>query len=65
MRSLKNVRIVGDDRAYVAQQIVARYETGVTIRQIATESGRSYGWVHGILAEAGVLRTRARKPARS
>lgn len=47
-------RIVGDDRARLTELYVRHYEDGHSIRAIAEASGRSYGFVHRILAEAGV-----------
>ncbi|MCT2591169.1 transcriptional regulator [Streptomyces sp. N2-109] len=44
-----------DQRADVAALVVAAYtEDKKAIRQIAAECGRSYGFVHGILADANV-----------
>ena len=52
-------RIKGADRDKVAKRYVARYRKGESIRSIAEESGRSYGFVHRILNEAEVtLRSR-------
>ncbi len=47
-------RIVGDERQSLAQTYVARYQSGDSIRAIADASGRSYGFVHRVLAENGV-----------
>ena len=44
-------RIVGDERDTLAQEYVRRYEAGDSIRAIANASGRSYGFVHRVLAE--------------
>ncbi len=52
-------RIVGDERNALAESYVAKYSAGHSIRAIAEDSGRSYGFVHRVLAESGVeLRAR-------
>lgn len=52
-------RIVGEKRTRVAESLAKQYEKGASIRAIAASIGRSYGFVHRILAEEGVvLRTR-------
>ncbi len=48
-------RVVGVERDAVAAQIVPRYERGESIRRIAVSIGRSYGFVHRLLLESGVL----------
>jgi len=54
-------RLVGADRATVAAQFKEAYEKGTSIRQIAARTGRSYGFVHHTLSNAGVpLRGRGR-----
>lgn len=50
----KGHRITGAERAQVSKRIVALYVTGSPIRAIADHTGRSYGFVHRILGEAGV-----------
>jgi hypothetical protein len=50
----KRVRIVGDARQQAIAEIKSRYEQQMPIRAIATEIGRSYGFVHRCLDEAGV-----------
>lgn len=52
-------RIVGDERESLAAEYARRYDAGSSIRAIAAESGRSYGFVHRVLAENGIsLRAR-------
>jgi predicted transcriptional regulator len=48
-------RIVGGERESLAAEYARKYEAGSSIRSIAAESGRSYGFVHRVLAESGVL----------
>ncbi len=38
------------------EQILAAYRTGLSIRAVADQVGRSYGAVHRALAQAGVER---------
>lgn len=55
----KGVRITGPGRDRLAKEICRKYESGQTIRALAEETGRSYGFVHRLLADAGVpLRAR-------
>ena len=49
-----HARITGKDRDKITKQIATRYRKGATIRELSTEYGRSYGWIHRILSEAGV-----------
>lgn len=52
-------QIVGRERDRIAARLRQRYLAGATIRELATETGRSFGWVRTLLLEAGVvLRTR-------
>lgn len=53
-RPRKGARIVGDARDALAADMGRRYAAGVSIRALAAESGRSYGFVHRVLAEQGV-----------
>ena len=53
-RLAKGARITGAGREDLAATLVARYRRGESIRSIAQDIGRSYGFVHGVLAEAGV-----------
>ena len=50
----KGSRITGDSRNDLASSLVQRYERGESIRSLADDIGRSYGFVHGVLAESGV-----------
>lgn len=52
--SPKGARILGEARAELAEQIRVRYEAGESIRSIAGDLGRSYGFVQGLLKEVGV-----------
>ncbi|MFC9618383.1 helix-turn-helix domain-containing protein [Streptomyces sp. NPDC056910] len=50
----KGKRITGAERDELAAELRAAYEGGASIRGIAGSTGRSYGFVHRILTEAGV-----------
>ena len=50
----KGARITGGDRSKLAADLKRKYATGESIRALAAETGRSYGFVHRILAESGV-----------
>lgn len=54
-----HTRLTGPERQRVSNQLRWAYLDGASIRQLADETGRSYGFVHAILSEAGVpLRAR-------
>ncbi|OEJ28912.1 transcriptional regulator [Streptomyces agglomeratus] len=50
----KGTRITGTARDKIAAEIKSAYEGGASIRTIAQDKGRSYGFVHRILTEADV-----------
>jgi Helix-turn-helix domain len=50
----KGARIIGPARDTLTAELVRKYDNGASIRQLAQDTGRSYGFVHGLLAEAGV-----------
>lgn len=50
----KGARITGGDRSKLAADLTKKYTGGSSIRQLAAETGRSYGFVHRILAESAV-----------
>ncbi|WP_431928593.1 helix-turn-helix domain-containing protein [Nonomuraea jabiensis] len=54
MRLRPNVRITGAERHQLAQLVADRYQAGEPIRTLALSLGRSYGFVHQLLEEAGV-----------
>lgn len=49
----KGRRITGLDRDRLSADLKKRYESGVSIRDLAAEIGRSYGFVHRVLLESG------------
>ncbi|HQY33583.1 helix-turn-helix domain-containing protein [Actinotalea sp.] len=50
----KGSRITGESRSDLAASLVERYGRGESIRSMAQDLGRSYGFVHGVLVESGV-----------
>ena len=50
----KGARITGGDRSKLAADLKRKYSSGQSIRQLAAETGRSYGFVHRMLSESGV-----------
>ena len=48
----KGVRVLGPDRAELQADLKAKYEAGASIRSLAQETGRSYGFVHKVLVES-------------
>ena len=50
----KGARVTGNDRAKLATELKKKYSTGASIRALAEETGRSYGFVHRMLTESGV-----------
>ena len=55
----KGTRVTGADRTKLASDLQKRYSAGESIRTLAASTGRSYGFIHRILAESGVpLRSR-------
>jgi predicted transcriptional regulator len=51
---VKGARISGGQRDKLATDLKKQYESGRSIRELASETGRSYGFVHRLLSEAGV-----------
>ena len=49
----KGTRITGPERDKLAADLKKKYDKGESIRVLAENSGRSYGFVHRILSESG------------
>lgn len=47
----KGVRVVGEQRDALGSELAERYTQGESIRSIAQDIGRSYGFVHGVLRQ--------------
>jgi hypothetical protein len=50
----KGARITGGDRSKLSADLKRKYSGGASIRSLAAETGRSYGFVHRMLSESGV-----------
>ncbi|MFD0775211.1 helix-turn-helix domain-containing protein [Streptomonospora algeriensis] len=50
----KGTRVTGAERSELASELKRRYDEGESIRSLAASTGRSYGFVHRLLTEAGV-----------
>ena len=50
----KGRRITGSARETLTADLKKQYESGASIRQLAQETGRSYGFIHRLLVEADV-----------
>ncbi|MBO4240042.1 MULTISPECIES: helix-turn-helix domain-containing protein [Pseudonocardia] len=50
----KGARITGTQRGKLAADLRKKYEKGASIRSLAEQTGRSYGFVHRVLSETGV-----------
>jgi hypothetical protein len=62
----KGTRVTGTERSELATELKRRYDEGESIRSLAAATGRSYGFVHRLLTEAGVtLRGRGGATRRS
>ena len=51
----KGARITGTQRDKLASDLKKKYEKGASIRALAESTGRSYGFVHRVLSESGVV----------
>lgn len=59
----KGSRVSGAARDSLASELSTKYAQGASIRELAAEAGRSYGFVHRLLVESGVtLRGRGGAP---
>jgi helix-turn-helix protein len=50
----KGTRVIGVDRSRLGTVLGKRYDSGESIRSLAASTGRSYGFIHRLLREAGV-----------
>jgi len=50
----KGARITGGERSKLASDLKRKYTSGSSIRELAADTGRSYGFVHRLLSESGV-----------
>ncbi|HWB66546.1 MAG TPA: helix-turn-helix domain-containing protein [Mycobacteriales bacterium] len=49
----KGNRITGAERDKLSAGLRKRYDAGESIRDLASSTGRSYGFVHRVLVESG------------
>ncbi len=47
-------RVTGAVRDQLGAELVEKYTEGASIRALAAQTGRSYGFIHRVLIEAGV-----------
>ncbi|MFF0250185.1 helix-turn-helix domain-containing protein [Streptosporangium sandarakinum] len=52
----KYERVTGAEREKLKEDLRRRYAAGESMRQLASSTGRSYGFVHRLLEESGVAR---------
>jgi hypothetical protein len=50
----KGRRVTGADRDKLTRDLVSQYKSGASIRELAAQTSRSYGFIHRILKDAGV-----------
>jgi hypothetical protein len=49
----KGIRVTGGDRDKLSGTLRKRYDGGASIRELASSTGRSYGFIHRMLLESG------------
>lgn len=49
----KGRRITGNERGALSDALRREYEQGRSIRDLAADTGRSYGFIHRVLKESG------------
>jgi hypothetical protein len=47
-------RVTGKERAELARSLETKYRAGASIRELSASTGRSYGFIHRMLTDAGV-----------
>lgn len=50
----KGQRVTGADREALTEELVKQYQAGASIRDLAAETSRSYGFIHRILKDSAV-----------
>ena len=51
---VKGRRITGSERVKLGRDLKKRYEAGASIRDLAGDTSRSYGFIHRVLTDEGV-----------
>ncbi len=54
MGKARPARVTGQERADLARSLEAQYRAGASIRELSASTGRSYGFIHRMLTDAGV-----------
>jgi hypothetical protein len=49
----KGSRVTGTERDKLSTGLKKKYDSGASIRQLAADTGRSYGFIHRVLSESG------------
>jgi hypothetical protein len=49
----KGSRVTGTERDKLSTGLKKKYDGGASIRQLAADTGRSYGFIHRVLSESG------------
>jgi hypothetical protein len=49
----KGSRVTGTERDKLTATLRKQYDSGASIRDLATSTGRSYGFIHRVLSESG------------
>ncbi|WP_137724561.1 helix-turn-helix domain-containing protein [Prescottella subtropica] len=60
----RGARVTGESRDRLRDELKSEYEAGKSIRSLAEQTGRSYGFVHNVLVEADVTLRRRGGPNR-
>jgi hypothetical protein len=59
----KGTRLTGQARETLLADLTYKYlELNMPIRALVADTGRSYGTIHSMLSDAGVLRSKGGKP---
>jgi Helix-turn-helix domain len=56
----KITRVTGEDRKEMRSVLAKQYARGASLRALAAEHGRSYGFVHRLLTEDDTFQPRSR-----
>jgi predicted transcriptional regulator len=51
----KGRRVTGTERDKLGAELKKKYTQGSSIRELAQSTGRSYGFIHRVLSESGVV----------
>jgi hypothetical protein len=49
----KGSRVTGAERDKLSTGLRKKYDSGASIRELAANTGRSYGFIHRVLSESG------------